>query len=221
MLNILSILKSDNTYTTLEHLNVSDNIIGWGGIINTVISKDVIDVHQHDIYKEELIDDNKIHVYLLNDIPVCLTMFQPIMTIEGWKSISPVKTLQYQPEFGLISKLQIGDILFMYDEKHQNYKCVELTKIKHKQLNITSENVCLFNINILGNHSYHINGLVIHCLNSCDHQQQILIDKIKQLTPIEVQKLKQFFVSNFKEMESIMGMKSVNTIATQLGIKVD
>jgi len=221
MLNILNILKSDNTYIVLDNVNPTDKVIGWGGVINSIISKDEINVHEHDIYKSELIDENKLHIYILNDIPVCLTSFHPIMTIDGWKSIDPVKTLQYQPEFGLIGKLQIGDVLFIYDEKLHTYKCVELTKLKHKQLIITNDTVKLINISVLGNYSYHVNGLVVHCITSCDNQQRVMIENIDRLTPNEVQRLKTFFMNNFKEMQNVLGMKSVNTIATHLGIKVD
>lgn len=227
MLSILNILNSENQYMSLNNINTNDKIIGWGNILNTIISKDLINVFEHPIYKNELIIDDKtelkkLRIYILNDIPVCLTSFQPIMTTDGWKSINPIKTLEYQSQFGLIGKLQIGDILFIYDEKQSGcYKCIELKTIKQKQLIVSNDNVQLYNITVLGNHSYHVNGLVIHCLTSCDSQQQSLLNKINQLSQNEIVKLKEFFIKNFKDMQNIMGIENINTIAKHLGIKID
>lgn len=222
MLNIYGILKYDKKYSLIESLEVGDKVVGWGNVCNTILSKEQIDLGscENDNIKSEL-DGNKLTIYKLNDIQLYLTSFQPVMTCDGWKSLNPTTTLYFQPQFGYIGKLQIGDVLFIADidsEGKMLYDCIELKEITKRKLDISKHPIHL--INVLGNYSYHVNGLVLHCLTSCYNEQTKILNNINDLNEDEMRKFKAFFTSNFKELQNILGIPTINLIAKHIGIKV-
>jgi hypothetical protein len=225
MLNVCGILQSDLKYNQLKNLKIGDKVSGWGNTNNIILKIEPLDFEKYPDFP--IIDTRKIPLYKINNIPVFITSFQPVMTTEGWKSINPALTLIFQPQFGFISRLQISDTIFLADtisidnkpSKTLIYKCQSITNITIKKLDITKYQ--LYIIDLLGNNSYHINGLVLHCLSGYFNNEKNIIDNLNSLDETEIQKLKHFFVSHFKELQKIMDLKTVNIIAKHLGIKFD
>jgi hypothetical protein len=180
-----TLICSNNTKKNIKDIKSGDKIKGWGNYINTV------SVIKH-INK---FDDsfNEINYYVsLNNDNNNISIIQPILTIDGWKSFDPNLTLKFYPSFSekKIGRLQVGDCILRYNN-YGSYSPCNIDKIDKKKQN----NDGAYFISLMGNDTIIVNDYVIHnvydvncdkdeipgILNLTDTEKTTLIDLLNKI----------------------------------------
>ncbi|MCM0605143.1 MAG: hypothetical protein KA715_03560 [Xanthomonadaceae bacterium] len=95
--------------------------------------------------------DNKF-LFAINEGKHFITEGHPIKTKDGWKSISPKKSMEENHKIsGDVGQLKVGDVILSDSGE------IEVTKI-HKKLS----NVKVYNLEVENDHSYRANGIFVH-----------------------------------------------------------
>ncbi|MCM0606228.1 MAG: hypothetical protein KA715_09070 [Xanthomonadaceae bacterium] len=95
--------------------------------------------------------DNKF-LFAINEGKHFITEGHPIKTKDGWKSISPKKSMEENHKIsGDVGQLKVGDVILADSGE------IEVTKI-HKK----SSNVKVYNLEVENDHSYRANGIFVH-----------------------------------------------------------
>ena len=98
-------------------------------------------------------------LYSINGSPFYVTSEHPFMTPDGWKSISPTKTLREHTgsEFSKdnIHKLEVGDFVLT-----KNGEPVEIKSIRGN--GGYQNDMPIYNLSVSGNQTYFANGFAVH-----------------------------------------------------------
>jgi len=219
MLSIYKILDINYNFKRITDFKINDKLYGFGKVSNMIVDVKQLDIDSmKHVFGDEIdLEKKRITMYRLNDIPYYITSYQPIMTSDGWKSLNPVKTLQLQPAFGMIRKLQLTDHIFKIATLDPlSYDTFELTNIKTGRINY--EKNALYTIDSIGNYTFHLRTLILHNTFNCYNSQIQIIDSIDKLSGSEMIVLKQFFIDNYKVLQNLIGNGNLLRIAEHLGI---
>ena len=191
----------------IKNIEIGDKIIGWGGTFNTVSHLEIYDNYFKTTNRK---------IYGFNNMNPFFTDGHVFMTTEGWKSLNPEQTLIELPNFQ-VKKLQVGDVMFKinYNKGKITYKPICIKKITSKSIDTDK---LLYNLAIVGNYSYHANGFVTHNMYNNEDIDETELDNIENLSPKEVQRLRNAVKSALPEILKVFGLEQGLELAKTLDI---
>ena len=146
------ILMSDGTERIIKNVKVGDKVIGYTGDINTVTHVECNPLGERDLY-----GFGKEHWF---------TAEHPFLTSDGWKSLSPANTKKENTSFNNISKMQVGDKLFIGSKiaDKVGYIHIPIVMLNVMKRSNFETNKMVYNLLTDGNHTYHANSYVVHSI---------------------------------------------------------
>lgn len=134
------VLMADGTEKAIEALQIGEHVLAHDGtkqVATTIMAR--IKPHPKQVY-ELLLDDGN---------TLTLTDSHPIMTEEGWKSLSPASTKRENLDLA-VSPLQIGDCI------HTRDGFCALSAIEPREI------VQIYNITVSDPHTFYASGILVH-----------------------------------------------------------
>lgn len=140
------ITMADGSEKAIENVQVGDVVSGMDGAENEVLKVHIVPVADRELYA-------------FNGGDFFVTHEHPFMTTDGWKSIKPEATLEWNPkfieQFGDIKPLQEGDILIK-----ENGEKVTLETIESRDR--YPHDMPVYNFQLTGNQTYYADGYLVH-----------------------------------------------------------
>jgi hypothetical protein len=183
----------------IKDIQPGDKIVGYGLEINTVLKLDKFEIN------------NNTKLYKINN-NLILTDDHPIMTIRGYKSINPEKTLEDNPRLNL-EKLVLGDRLLRLT-KNGTYEIIIVNSIIKVKNPLKYKN--MYNIIMEGNNSYHVNGYVAHNIDYAEDNVDAFKKGIERLNEKELDNIGKMLYNNQNELGKILGNSLVSKMVLAL-----
>ena len=146
------ILMSNGSEKKIKDVQVGDKVIGYTGEINTVIEVEANPLAERDLFG---FGGN-----------AWFTREHPFLTSDGWKSLAPDKTLLENTSFKDLTKMQVGDKLFIGSKMGDKvaYVHTPIKTLSHRKRDDYSDDKLVYNLLTDGNCTYHANGFVVHTI---------------------------------------------------------
>lgn len=131
----------------IEDVEVGDVVLGQNGD-NQVIAHDRPQLIIPDVRDGTL--------YGFNGGDKFITSEHPVMTKDGWKAIDQDKAKKFEPHLSeiLVGNLAVGDEILILDGSYLTLDSIETYKDQPQQQ--------LYNLMLDGDHTYYVNGLLVH-----------------------------------------------------------
>ena len=193
------VLMADGTEKDISKVKKGDKVVGYTGEINTVRKLQVNTLGEND----------DLYGFANGE---WFTASHPFLTIEGWKSLAPQVTKRENTSFSNISKLQVGDKIFLGSKlgDKMGYIHMQLNVISTKKRSKIPQNTKLYNILVDGNHTYHVNSIVVHSVQPA-YDEKYVKDGLKNLSKQDKKIL-------FKAVVNGGGEKVLNVLGNAFGI---